>query len=221
MEHVHAGAEVSPGRREYTFTGATHEAMRRLGGRSVLGSGVQVGNMAGSLMVVRGKPTIRPTGQIAAQATQPSLAQLIQAKKVNLIYALPGQATDYASWLAARFGNSAVARQIIEAHAPRLREKFGIDLKKVMDDEVESNVLMSSRYSQPLIALAQAIANAELKEMGYDLSQPNVVVVGHSQGVVMGLQAIGALSEEDAIDILARDGIFMQDSDPWVGSGAW
>ncbi len=143
---------------------------------------------------------------------KPQLAQMVDSGAVNLIYALPGQAAEYASYLADRYANSAIARQIIERQATRLRDVYGINLQKIMAGDIPIDVVASSAFSQPLIGLTQAVINAELRELGYDLARG--VAIGHSQGQVLALHAIGALSDDELIDFLAMNGRLMQDADP-------
>jgi len=160
------------------------------------------------------RQTPQNAGQIPAPLeVRPALAQMINNGDVNVIYALPGQASEYAPWLIDRFQKSPVAQEVMKAQAANLKNKHGIDLLALVSGgAASSDLLASSAYSQPLIGLAQAVINAELKALGYDLTK--AVVIGHSQGQVMGLHAVGALSDDEVIDFLAVNGKLMQESDP-------
>jgi malonyl CoA-acyl carrier protein transacylase len=124
---------------------------------------------------------------------------------------LPGQASEYAAWLIDRYGKSPTAQSVVNAQAARLKE-HGIDLLSLMKGGAAPDLLASSAFSQPLIGLTQAVINAELRELGYDLTK--AVVIGHSQGQVMGLHAVGALTDDEVIDFLAVNGKLMQEADP-------
>ncbi|HSA60421.1 MAG TPA: acyltransferase domain-containing protein [bacterium] len=256
IQQVEAGETLAPGRRRFQFSGTTDEAMRRLGGREAIGAQLHLGNLIGSLIVVRGEPAgtvlsqadVAPAGQgeasrdsskrggngreshsptngkpqaptrpaadfVAAPSEErPALARMIEDGEANLIYALPGQASEYASFLVEQYTASPTAREIIE-RLGRVLFRHGIDLRKIVAGEISADQLASSAFSQPLIGLTQIVINAQLREMGYDLSKATAVI-GHSQGQILGIQAVSDMPDEEFIDFLAMNGKLMQEADP-------
>eukprot|EP00762_Andalucia_godoyi_P003591 ANDGO_00690.mRNA.1 Malonyl CoA-acyl carrier protein transacylase len=153
----------------------------------------------------------------AASEPKPALAQLIDEHKVNFIYALPGQASEFVPVLRRLHKSSPAARRFIDTQMRRLLELHNLDASFVLTDDGlmqnDGDALIRAEFSQPLIGLTQAAINVHLAAMGYDLSK--AVVLGHSQGQMLVLHAVGAVEDDDVLDLLVRNGRYMQEVDSW------
>lgn len=101
---------------------------------------------------------------------------------------------------------------IVKKTIDQASQVLGYDLRHLIDTEEEK--LNQTRYTQPAILATSVAIYRLLKEKGY---QPDMVA-GLSLGEYSALVASGALDFEDAVSLVAKRGVFMEEAAP-AGSG--
>jgi [acyl-carrier-protein] S-malonyltransferase len=129
-------------------------------------------------------------------------------KKVAFIF--PGQGSQSVGMGKDFFENSDIAKEMISEASKRLN----IDFEKLLFEENED--LGKTEFTQPAILLVSSIANAIFKEK-CDI-QPQFVL-GHSLGEFSALVAAGAIDYLDAIELVHRRGLFMNEACAGGGAG--
>ena len=129
-------------------------------------------------------------------------------KKVAFIF--PGQGSQTNGMGKDFFENSDIAKEMIKHASDRL----GFNFEDLLFNESED--LGKTEFTQPAILLVSCIALAVFKEK-CDI-QPEFVL-GHSLGEFSALVASGAISYLDAIELVHRRGLFMNEACAGAGAG--
>jgi len=128
-------------------------------------------------------------------------------KKVAFIF--PGQGSQSVGMGKEFYDNSDIAKEMIS----KASERIGVDFEKLLFQE--NDKLGQTEYTQPAILLVSAIA-LEVFKQKCDL-QPEFVL-GHSLGEFSALVASGAINYLDAVELVHKRGLFMNEA--CVGAGA-
>jgi len=129
-------------------------------------------------------------------------------KKVAFIF--PGQGSQTNGMGKDFFENSDIAKEMIKNASDRL----GFNFEDLLFNESED--LGKTEFTQPAILLVSCIALAVFKEK-CDI-QPEFVL-GHSLGEFSALVASGAINYLDAIELVHRRGLFMNEACAGAGAG--
>ncbi len=129
-------------------------------------------------------------------------------KKVAFIF--PGQGSQSIGMGKDFFENSDVAKEMISKASQRLN----INFEELLFEE--NDKLGQTEYTQPAILLVSSIANAIFKEKCDVVPE---FVLGHSLGEFSALVAAGALDYLDAIELVHRRGLFMNEACSGGGAG--
>lgn len=129
-------------------------------------------------------------------------------KKVAFIF--PGQGSQTNGMGKDFFENSDIAKEMIKNASDRL----GFSFEDLLFNESED--LGKTEFTQPAILLVSCIALAVFKEKS-DI-QPEFVL-GHSLGEFSALVASGAIDYLDAIELVHRRGLFMNEACAGAGAG--
>ena len=129
-------------------------------------------------------------------------------KKIAFIF--PGQGSQSVGMGKDFFENSDIAKEMIEKASQRL----GFSFEELLFTENEN--LGKTEFTQPAILLVSSIALAVFKEK-CDL-QPEFVL-GHSLGEFSALVASGAIDYLDAIELVHKRGLFMNEACAGAGAG--
>jgi len=129
-------------------------------------------------------------------------------KKVAFIF--PGQGSQTNGMGKDFFENSDIAKEMIKNASDRL----GFNFEDLLFNESED--LGKTEFTQPAILLVSCIALAVFKEKS-DIKP--VFVLGHSLGEFSALVASGAISYLDAIELVHRRGLFMNEACAGAGAG--
>ena len=129
-------------------------------------------------------------------------------KKVAFIF--PGQGSQTNGMGKDFFENSDIAKEMIKNASDRL----GFDFENLLFNESED--LGKTEFTQPAILLVSCIAFAVFKEKS-DIKPE--FVLGHSLGEFSALVASGAISYLDAIELVHRRGLFMNEACAGAGAG--
>ena len=129
-------------------------------------------------------------------------------KKVAFIF--PGQGSQTNGMGKDFFENSDIAKEMIKNASDRL----GFSFEDLLFNESED--LGKTEFTQPAILLVSCIALAVFKEKS-DI-QPEFVL-GHSLGEFSALVASGAINYLDAIELVHRRGLFMNEACAGAGAG--
>ncbi len=108
------------------------------------------------------------------------------------------------------FENSDIAKEMIS----KASERLNINFEQLLFEE--NDKLGQTEYTQPAILLVSSIANAIFKDK-CDV-QPEFVL-GHSLGEFSALVAAGALDYLDAVELVHRRGLFMNEACAGGGAG--
>lgn len=122
-------------------------------------------------------------------------------KKVAMIF--PGQGSQSLAMGQSFYDNSELARQMFEDAQKRL----DIDFKELLFKE--NNLLSQTAYTQPAILLISIIAYRLFCE---NLDIKPVYFLGHSLGEFTALCASGAINYLDALELVHKRGLLMQDA---------
>ena len=129
-------------------------------------------------------------------------------KKVAFIF--PGQGSQTVGMGKDFFENSDIAKEMISKASDRL----GFDFENLLFTENEN--LGKTEFTQPAILLVSCIALAVFKEK-CDI-QPEFVL-GHSLGEFSALVASGAIDYLDAVELVHKRGLFMNEACAGAGAG--
>lgn len=129
-------------------------------------------------------------------------------KKVAFIF--PGQGSQAIGMGKDFFENSQIARDMVKKASKRLN----IDFERLLFEE---NVdLGKTEFTQPAILLVSSIALAVFKEK-YEIEP--VFVLGHSLGEFSALVAANAIDYLDALELVNKRGIFMNEACSGANAG--
>ncbi|TLP36845.1 ACP S-malonyltransferase [Arcobacter arenosus] len=129
-------------------------------------------------------------------------------KKVAFIF--PGQGSQSVGMGKDFFENSDIAKEMISKASKRLN----INFEELLFEE--NDKLGQTEYTQPAILLVSSIANAIFKEKCDVVPE---FVLGHSLGEFSALVAVGALDYLDAVELVHRRGLFMNEACSGGGAG--
>jgi [acyl-carrier-protein] S-malonyltransferase len=129
-------------------------------------------------------------------------------KKVAFIF--PGQGSQAVGMGKDFFGNSDIAKDMISKASARV----GFDFEQLLFNENEN--LGKTEYTQPAILLVSCIA-LEIFKSKCDI-QPQFVM-GHSLGEFSALVASGAINYLDAVELVHKRGLFMNEACAGAGAG--
>jgi [acyl-carrier-protein] S-malonyltransferase len=129
-------------------------------------------------------------------------------KKVAFIF--PGQGSQSVGMGKDFFENSDIAKEMISKASKRLN----INFEELLFEE--NDKLGQTEYTQPAILLVSSIANAIFKEKCDVVPE---FVLGHSLGEFSALVAAGALDYLDAVELVHRRGLFMNEACSGGGAG--
>ena len=129
-------------------------------------------------------------------------------KKIAFIFA--GQGSQSVGMGKDFFDNSDIAKDMIEKASNRL----GFDFKELLFEENDN--LGQTQFTQPAILLVACIALEIFKEK---CSIKPEFVLGHSLGEFSALVASGAIDYLDAIELVHKRGLFMNEACAGAGAG--
>ena len=129
-------------------------------------------------------------------------------KKVAFIF--PGQGSQSVGMGKDFYDNSDIAKQMIQDASRRL----DIDFEKLLFEENE--LLGQTQYTQPAILLVSCIA-LEVFKSKCDIKPQ--FVLGHSLGEFSALVASGAINYLDAVELVHKRGLFMNEACDGAGAG--
>ncbi len=129
-------------------------------------------------------------------------------KKVAFIFA--GQGSQYVGMGKDFFDNSNIAKKMIQQASNRL----GFDFKELLFEENDN--LGQTQYTQPAILLVSCMA-LEIFKSKCNI-QPEFVL-GHSLGEFSALVASGAIDYLDAVELVHKRGLFMNEACAGAGAG--
>ena len=129
-------------------------------------------------------------------------------KKVAFIF--PGQGSQTNGMGKDFFENYDIAKEMIKNASNRL----GFDFEDLLFNESEN--LGKTEFTQPAILLVSCIALAVFKEKSKIEPQ---FVLGHSLGEFSALVASGAINYLDAIELVHKRGLFMNEACAGAGAG--
>ncbi len=129
-------------------------------------------------------------------------------KKIAFIF--PGQGSQKIGMGKDFFENSDIAKEMIEKASQRL----GFNFEELLFEENEN--IGKTEFTQPAILLVSAIA-CEIFKSKCDIKPE--FVLGHSLGEFSALVASGAISYLDAIELVHKRGLFMNEACSGVGAG--
>ncbi len=129
-------------------------------------------------------------------------------KKVAFIF--PGQGSQTVGMGKDFFENSDMAKEMIANASKRL----GIDFEQLLFEENDN--LGKTEFTQPAVLLVSCIAN-EIFKSQCDIKPE--FVLGHSLGEFSALVSAGALDYLDAIELVHKRGLFMNEACAGGGAG--
>jgi [acyl-carrier-protein] S-malonyltransferase len=129
-------------------------------------------------------------------------------KKVAFIF--PGQGSQSVGMGKDFFENSDIAKEMISKASKRLN----INFEELLFEE--NDKLGQTEYTRTAILLVSSIANAIFKEKCDVVPE---FVLGHSLGEFSALVAAGALDYLDAVELVHRRGLFMNEACSGGGAG--
>ena len=129
-------------------------------------------------------------------------------KKVAFIF--PGQGSQSVGMGKFFFDNSEIAKKMISKASKRL----GIDFEKLLFEENDD--LDKTQFTQPAILLISLIASNIFKNK-FDIKPE--FVLGHSLGEFSALVDAGALDYLDAIELVHKRGLFMNEACDGIEAG--
>jgi [acyl-carrier-protein] S-malonyltransferase len=109
------------------------------------------------------------------------------------------------------YNNSYIAKEMFD----KAGERIGVDFKEIIFEENEK--LSQTAFTQPAILLVQMIAYRLFKEALPDVEAR--LYLGHSLGEFSALCASGAIDYVDAVELVHKRGLFMQNACDEVEAG--
>lgn len=129
-------------------------------------------------------------------------------KKVAFIF--PGQGSQSVGMGLDFYENSDIAKEMIE----KASQRVDIDFKKLLFEQ--NDLLGQTQYTQPAILLVSCIA-LEIFKSKCDIKPE--FVLGHSLGEFSALVASGAIDYLDAVELVHKRGLFMNEACEGAGAG--
>jgi [acyl-carrier-protein] S-malonyltransferase len=129
-------------------------------------------------------------------------------KKVAFIF--PGQGSQSVGMGKDFFENSDIAKAMVQ----KASERLDIDFEKLLFEE--NDMLGQTQYTQPAILLVSCIALELFKEKCEIIPE---FVLGHSLGEFSALVASGAINYLDAVELVHKRGLFMNEACEGAGAG--
>ena len=129
-------------------------------------------------------------------------------KKVAFIF--PGQGSQSLGMGKDFFESNDIAKEMISKASDRL----GIDFENLLFEE--NDMLGQTQYTQPAILLVSCIALEIFRTKSNIAPQ---FVLGHSLGEFSALVASGALNYLDAVELVHKRGLFMNEACDGIGAG--
>ncbi len=130
------------------------------------------------------------------------------SQKIAMIF--PGQGSQTIGMGKSFYENSSIAREMFE----RAGERIGVDFSKLLFEENEQ--INETAYTQPAILLISIIAYTLFQE-----AKPTsaTLFLGHSLGELSALCAAGAIDYVDAVELVHKRGMLMQQACEGVSAG--
>ncbi|MBA1438132.1 MAG: ACP S-malonyltransferase [Epsilonproteobacteria bacterium] len=129
--------------------------------------------------------------------------------KIAMIFA--GQGSQAVGMGKDFYDNSAIAREMFE----KAGQRIGVDFKELIFEENEK--LNETAYTQPAILLVQMVAYKLFKEACSDIKAD--LFLGHSLGEFSALCASGAIDYVDAVELVHKRGLYMQEDCSEIEAG--
>lgn len=129
----------------------------------------------------------------------------------DLAYIFAGQGSQAVAMGKDFFENSELAKEMFA----KAGERIGVDFTKLLFEENEQ--LNETAYTQPAILLVQMVAYKLFKDECPNLKPK--YFLGHSLGEFSALCAAGAIEFEDAIELVHKRGLYMQESCSEIEAG--
>jgi len=130
---------------------------------------------------------------------------------MNLAYIFAGQGSQAVGMGKEFFEQSALAQEMFQ----KASDRIGVDFKDLIFGENEK--LNETAYTQPAILLVQMIAYKSFRAECPDLAPK--YFLGHSLGEFSALCATGAIDFEDAIELVHKRGLYMQEACEAIEAG--
>lgn len=130
------------------------------------------------------------------------------SKKIAMIF--PGQGSQSIGMGKSFYENSAKAREMFDKAGARI----GVDFSKLLFEENEQ--INETAYTQPAILLVSIIAYQLLQDL-----KPTeaTLYLGHSLGELSALCASGAIDYVDAVELVHKRGLLMQQACDGISAG--
>lgn len=126
------------------------------------------------------------------------------------IFIFPGQGSQSVGMGKDFYDNDALAKEMID----RASERLDLDFTQLL---FESNdKLEQTQFTQPAILLVSMVAHALFTKK---VSQNPVMALGHSLGEFSALSAVGALDYLDAVELVYKRGLFMNEACENINAG--
>ena len=129
----------------------------------------------------------------------------------SLAYIFAGQGSQAVGMGKDFYDNSDVAKEMFQKASKRI----GVDFEKLIFEENEQ--LNETAYTQPAILLVQMVAYKLFRQECPDLKPK--YFLGHSLGEFSALCAAGAINFEDAIELVHKRGLYMQEACSEIEAG--
>lgn len=130
------------------------------------------------------------------------------SKKIGMIF--PGQGSQTIGMGKSFYENSAKAREMFD----KAGERIGVDFSKLLFEENEQ--INETAYTQPAILLISIVAY----KLFQDVCPSNATLfLGHSLGEFSALCASGAIDYVDAVELVHKRGMLMQQACDGISAG--
>lgn len=126
------------------------------------------------------------------------------------IFIFPGQGSQKIGMGKDFYDNDALAREMIEKASDRL----DLDFTNLLFEE--NDKLELTQYTQPAILLVSSVAHALFKR---ENTNAPLMALGHSLGEFSALSSVGALDYLDAVELVHKRGLFMQEACENINAG--